>query len=117
MKILAALVLALSLFLRAEPICATPVQAEATAMMTDCEQTSTHHDEHPGQKDSDAARACHACVYPPAANSVVTQPEVVFAVLTLLAVKLPAGNAIKPPTPPPRGAAYAKFQHFNGVLP
>ena len=116
MKLLAAFVLALSLFLRAAPICATPVQAEATAMMPDCEQAPTHHEEQPGPKGSDAARACHACVFPPLENSVVRQPEVVFAVLTLSAVKQLTGGAIKPPTPPPRDAAHTNFQHFNGVI-
>jgi hypothetical protein len=115
MKILIAFVLALSLFLRAAPICATPVQAEATAMMPDCEQAPTHHDEKPGQKGSDAGRACHACVYPPVANSALKQLVTVFAAPTLTAVKQLASSAIKPPTPPPRVAARNDFQHFNGV--
>ena len=115
MKLLAALVLALSLFLRAAPICAAPVQAGATAMMLDCEQAPTHHDEQPGQKGSDAARACHACVYPPVTTTLLKKPAMVFAVLAPPPVKQLTGGALKPPTPPPRVAEHAKFQHFNGV--
>lgn len=115
MKLLAAFVLALSLFLRAAPICAAPVEAEAIAMMPDCEQASTHHDEQPGQTGSDAARACHACVFPPVENSVLKQPEVVFAVLPLPAVKQLTGGTLKPPTPPPRSAEHTNFQYLNGV--
>jgi hypothetical protein len=115
MKILIAFVLALSLFLRAAPICATPVQAEATAMMPDCEQAPKHHDEQPGQKGSDAARACHTCVFPPVARTALEQPVMVFAAPPPPAIKQLRGAALKPPTPPPRIAARNDFQHFNGV--
>lgn len=115
MKFLSACIIAIALFLRAAPICAAPIQADATAMMPDCEQTPTHHDEQPGQKGNDAARSCHACVFPPVECVILEQPFMVFAVPALPAVKQLTGGALKPPTPPPRGAAHANFQHFNGV--
>jgi hypothetical protein len=102
MKVLAALVLSLSLFLRAAPICATPVQAEAIAMMPGCEEAPTHHNEQPGQKGSEAARACHACVFPPVANTGLNPTIMAFAVPALPAVKQLSGGALQPPTPPPR---------------
>lgn len=115
MKLLTACIIAIALFLRAAPICAAPIQAEAVAMMADCEQAPTHHDEQPGQKGGDAARACHACVFPPLANTTLEQPAMVFAVPALAAIKQMSGGALEPPTPPPRMAARNNFQHFNGV--
>jgi hypothetical protein len=115
MKLLASFMLAFSLFLRAAPICATPFQAEVIVMMPNCEQAPTHHDEQPGQKGSDAARACHACVFPPLENAILKQPIMVFAGLAVPAVKQLTGGALKPPTPPPRISAHTNFQHLNGV--
>jgi hypothetical protein len=115
MKALAAFVLALSLFLRAAPICAKPVQADATAMMPDCEQGPKHHGDKPGRKGSDTGRTCHACVYPPEAKSALKQPLMIFAVPVSPAAKQLTGAALKPPTPPPRVAPTRDFDNSMGV--
>lgn len=108
MKMLASCIFAIALMLRAAPICAAPVQTEAVAMMADCEDFPDHHDGKSGQKGGDAARSCHACAFPPVATADLTQPLRVIAVQNRLASAQLAGDALRPPTPPPRrrGAHY-----------
>jgi hypothetical protein len=115
MKAFAACILALALFLRAAPICATPVQDATVAMMPDCEQAPTHHDEQPARKGSDAARACHACAFPPVAEARLEQPVVANAVVTDSVIEQLKSNSLKPPLPPPRAAAHEIFQQSIGV--
>lgn len=115
MKALTACILAMALIFRAAPICAAPSQVEVVAPMPGCKDALNHHDEQPGQKGDEAARACHPCAFPPVVNTTLTQPPTAAAVPTNQVIEQLTGSALEPPTPPPRNAARTNFQHSIGV--
>ena len=102
MKFLAACFLVTALIFRAAPVCASPTAADAS--MADCNDTASHHDHGRGQKDEDAARACHACVSPHLASAMLYHPMPFVAVPHVDAVTPVTDTIIEPPTPPPRAA-------------
>ena len=115
MKFLAACFLGVALIFRAAPICASPMAADAVVLMAECDDTTSHHGDERGQKGESAARACHACVWPPIASAVFYHPMPLVAVLHVDAVTPVTGGLIEPPTPPPRAASATIIQQFNGV--
>lgn len=113
MKTLIISLFAIALIFRVTPICAAPVavaitQGEAAAAMPGCEDMTIHSDKHPtkqqGQKDKDAARACHVCAYSLISNATLTKPAIVPAIVVVNAIEQLTGGALKPPIPPPRYA-------------
>ena len=101
MKLLTALIIALALFVRSDPLCAasqTPIAASATECGgLETEQDGLHHD---GEK---MAGACHACLFARLDTPTAAQPlpwPTLLPVM-LLSMNTDAGGA-EPPTPPPR---------------
>lgn len=115
MKLLAACFLALALILRAAPICATPSRVEAVAAMPGCDEVPVHHGEQPGHKGHDAARACDTCAFPRVAENQLSQPRFVIEAMRRSDIVLLKGDALKPPTPPPRAAVRSTHPHSIGV--
>lgn len=123
MRILATLLLAIALILRAGPICAAPgdgtmTKSEPTAMHS-CDDMPVDNAKHPikqhGHTGKDAARVCHACAYPLMANSVLPKRVLARVVLCADAAEQLAGSALKPPIPPPRYVNGISIYYFNGV--
>ena len=105
MKLLEICLLAIALIFRAAPLCASPVNADAVAAMPDCDDAAGHHGDQQGEKREDAARACHACISPAVASSVLIHPMMSTAVLNIKTATRFAGRLAEPPTPPPRLAS------------
>jgi hypothetical protein len=114
-KLLAACLLAIALVFRAAPLCASPVATEAVAAMPGCDDMTGHHDEERGQSEQDAARAYHACAFPPVTSAAFNHSMPPADVPSSEAVAGFSGRMAEPPTPPPRDMARTNFQQFNGV--
>lgn len=116
MKMLAACLLAIALTFRAAPLCAAPVPGEAVVSMPECSETTAHHTGDHRPTDRDTAAVCHACVFPPVAAAPLAQPvSSNAAVPAMRRVSQLAGDALKPPIPPPRPARFAMFHNLKGV--
>lgn len=104
MKWLPAMLIAFALFMRGDPLCATPPVPMAMSSVECGDMGSDDGPQH--DDDQNMARACHACMFArmdtPTAPQSPHSPKLVPVVP---APKQMSETAIEPPTPPPRAGA------------